>query len=1016
MRTPAQALWILPLVVGLPPSPALAGEPATAAGGYSLAASPTRLAPGGTITIQWTAPAGHPAKDFIALCEKAEVGKPLHSDQWTWSQPIPTGTAGRISLPWNVPGEYALRFLSEKKDTTPAVAITVAGQAVLWTRSYWRYHYTFRPAHSYDPASGSLTFLPTRYGALNTGPTGNRLATPEPPSDWAKAEFDDSGWPVLRAPMPWMPEMDQDGNGPYSPHVIRKACGRARFLVPDPSKVGKLTLDIRYHGGVIVSVNGTEVGRAHIAKDGALAAEGFAEPYPEEAYRDPQAKSGWGWWDAGLPYHEWRYLDKPDTLAAIARISAIRIRQLKVEIPRSVLRAGANVLAVENRLSPALEFLSKKGERTVSLNINKIPHIGITDISLAPDVPGTVVSADSRPAGTQAWVRDMHQWTLDEDFLEPGVTASRTIRLVAPRNGVCSGQAVIGTTVDLPSPAAAVADLAGPGGAKIPASAIQVRWARTLPLKQVKALPRIAFFYYMPDRWLIRYRSAPADTWVTEWTGHSNEGTLLGKLWANDTMKICDPLAPAAPARIAAGASQPVWVTVEVPKTAVPGAYTGALTLTAAGLPEIRFSLRLQVIDFVLPPAREFTAYAGIDESPWALAKWAGVKLWSEEHWKLVEQSIRWAGKLGARVAGIPVIHGTELNNDADAMIKWVGKEGGPFSFDFSVADRYLDLWRQHGHVRSDVLVYLVHTATEYGKGGGTGAVTRVDPATKEEKPFSPPKADTPEGLKLWIECAKAIRAHFNEKGIPDENLHWGLFYDYIGASGFALAGPLAKEIPGVGWARSSHEGRGVHGSPEMGGGSAVKVTWNAAVRAEQRPPFARDGKVTPFLGWTNATARLLLPRADSDVNALSILPPLWQLREVQEMPITSTYRGFARICVDGWGRGAYFGPFNPWLIYPGEGGRMDGSIQLEALREGLQETEARISLEKQPALSPEAKRVLDLRTERVWMIPPRPEGQRMAEYWAGWQESSWDLYSAAAAAAGGRPPTAAERAAFFGK
>ena len=260
--------------------------------------------------------------------------------------------------------------------------------------------------------------------------------------------------------------------------------------------------------------------------------------------------------------------------------------------------------------------------------------------------------------------------------------------------------------------------------------------------------------------------------------------------------------------------------------------------------------------------------------------------------------------------------------------------------------------------------------------------------------------------------------------------MHWGLFYDYIGAAGYALSEPLAREIPGVGWARSSHEGRGIHGSAEMGGGNAVKVTWNAAVRAEQKPPFARDGRVASLKGWSNATARLLLPRADSDVSALSILPPLWQLREVQEMPVTSAYRGFARVCVDGWGRGAYFGPFNPWLPYPawpargpgdagakpGGAGRMDGSIQLEVLREGLQETEARVRLEKLPSPPPAAQNVLDLRTERVWMIPPRPEGQRIAEYWAGWQEMSWDLYAAAAEAGGGKTATAAYKAEFFGK
>jgi hypothetical protein len=895
----------------------------------------------------------------------------------------------------------------------PAQAGPEAGKGawIVSTRSYWRYHYTFRPAQSWDAKAGALNFLPTRYGALNTSPTGNRLATPEPPADWAGPDFDDSAWPVNRAPLPWMPDMDQDGGGPYSCQVIRKACGRTRFLVPDPGRVAKLTLEVKYHGGLIAYVNGREVGRGHVAKDGPLAAGGFAEPYPAEAYRNPKASGGWGWWGPADPYHRWRYPDKPEVLAGYDLIESVRNRTLRVEVPREALRAGANVLALENRVCPVVEFEGTR-DRAVSQHYWKIPHIGIIDSALASEPAGAVQSADARPAGAQAWARDIHQWTLQEDFLEPGVPQGRILRMAAPRNGACSAQAVIGASQDLSSPSATMGELAGPGGAKIPAAAAAVRWARPLALKQVKQMHKVAFFTYMPDRWLIRYRGAPADTWVAEWTDHCGEGRVLADLWAKDTMQVFDQLAAAVPAKVAAGASQPVWVTVEVPRDAAPGLYTGTLSVQAGGMDEAKFEVRLQVFDYQLAAPKDYTAYAGIDESPWALAKWAGVKLWSEEHWKLLEQSIAAAGRLGARVAGIPVIHDTELNNGKDAMIKWV-KKGDAYDFDFTLADRYLDLWKKHCHSQSDIIVYMVHTANEYGKGGGTGAVTLVDGG--KESAFSPPKADTAEGLKLWLACAKAVREHFNSRGIKDANMHWGLFYDYIGVLSYALADPLAKELPGVGWARSSHEGRKIHGSSEMGGGDAVRVTWNAAVRAEQKPPFTRDGKVTPLKGWSNPTARLLLPRADSDVSALSILPPLWQMREVQEMPITSLHRGFGRICVDGWGRGAYFGPFNPWLVYPTENGKIDAGIQYEVLREGLQETEARISLEKKEPLSAEARKVLDLRTERVWMIPPRPEGQRISEYYSGWQEMSWDLYAAAASAAGGKAPSAEDKAKFFG-
>ena len=131
---------------------------------------------------------------------------------------------------------------------------------------------------------------------------------------------------------------------------------------------------------------------------------------------------------------------------------------------------------------------------------------------------------------------------------------------------------------------------------------------------------------------------------------------------------------------------------------------------------------------------------------------------------------------------------------------------------------------------------------------------------------------------------------------------------------------------------------------------------------------------------------------------------------------MTGKYRGAARICIDGWARGGYFGPFTPYLLYPGKPGTLDGSAQFEALREGLQETEARIGLEAAGQPSPAVKRVLDRRTELAWVLPPRPEGVRIGEYYGGWQERSWNLYAATTGSTGSQAPGEAAKTAFFGE
>jgi hypothetical protein len=523
----------------------------------------------------------------------------------------------------------------------------------------------------------------------------------------------------------------------------------------------------------------------------------------------------------------------------------------------------------------------------------------------------------------------------------------------------------------------------------------------------------------MQDIFLFRYRAGDLNI---HFSG-GKEG-----YWAKDTMRLYDQLSPEPPSKIAGGTSQPVWITVEIPRNAKSGLYAGELRVKAGGMSDATFPVRLEVIGAPLPEPAAYKSYVGLDESPWALAKGASVKLWSEEHWKLLEKSIRAAGQLGARVAGIPIIHDTELNNDKDVMIKLIKKADGGYDFDFTLADRYLDLWRKYCHSQPDIIIYLILPFSP--KADGTGTVTLVDPTTKQESQYKPPVVTTPEGQKFWVECAKAIQSHFNGKGIKDENMHWGLFEDWLSDGGFILGAQMAKEIPGVGWARSSHEGRKIGRSEiQADQAKAMKVTWSAAVRHFGSPPFilprvkggnphyaydAAGYQVKGCEGLNNPDKTLLLPRADSDVSALGIYSPLYQLRSTQEMALTGKYRGAARICIDGWGRGGYFGPFTPYLLYLGQPGTLDGSAQFEALREGLQEAEIRLALESSGSLSLTVKSMLDRRTELVWMLPPRPEGLRIGEYSDGWQERSWDLYAAAAAAFGGKTPTAEDKAFFF--
>jgi hypothetical protein len=78
--------------------------------GYALtASSPSTVAPGGTITVNWTAPEGHPGSDWIALYREEDPNQTFQSYQY-----VPEGTSGSLTftvLTTATAGQYEFRYL-----------------------------------------------------------------------------------------------------------------------------------------------------------------------------------------------------------------------------------------------------------------------------------------------------------------------------------------------------------------------------------------------------------------------------------------------------------------------------------------------------------------------------------------------------------------------------------------------------------------------------------------------------------------------------------------------------------------------------------------------------------------------------------------------------------------------------------------------------------------------------------------------------------------------------------------
>lgn len=862
----------------------------------------------------------------------------------------------------------------------PALA-EEAGRPVLdWYGSYWRYSLCLR-SPEYQPVWKDAKGRENKYlgyqRGWHIGRTQSRLAVGEIPADWAKPDFDDAAWVRKKGNL-------SEGESWYD-QVVRVRCLRGKFEVADPAKVTKLDLDLTYIGGVCVYLNGREIARQHLPA-GPLTGDTMAEAYPPEAY-------AWGIpinkhnYPAGIG--EWK---APDAKSE-------RFRKCTVNLDPKLLLKGQNVLALALFRAGYSEPAAKWSYEAMNGYANTPwPHLAVLDLKLKAAPAGAAV-AQERPAGVQVWSEDLHRRVVNRDWGE--VNAAPVLRIIGARNGTHSGQVVLGTSAVLSGVTASVSGMEQVGGSgKIPAAAIQVRYALSVPLEN---LPRDRGQRDSYDNPTLRLLAAYG------LNGTDSRGWGFGRGWPapelmaeGKEIALFDQLAEKPPAALAAGSAQPVWVTVKVPKDAPAGQYRGTLTIQAGEARKVE--IRLQVMDWALPDGKDLNTFVALHQSIFSACTQYKCAPWSEDHWRYLERSVQALAEVGNDLVIVPLVTGGEAGN-TESLVPWV-KQGDGYTYDYTQLDRYMELVKKHWGGKVRVVCELGWTNNGKGWEVTYSGVTALEGGKRSEMKLPPPGSD--EWKKLFIPFGKAVTERLKAKGV--EQVYWGWFYDSP-TTVQPLAEALFVACPTVGWARASHNGFGKQPFPK----DSTLTNLDMAIRTG-REPFAKSGEPVSHQGWKNPGA-VLFPRIASAVQAIGQLETPMALRWLPENCLINGLCGFGRLGADYWppfAFGNWYHPFQNYLLYPGPAGA-EGSMRFEALREGLQEAEVRIQLEQtgKDAAEP-AKTVLADRIRAIGTLPTGNSDAPLCEYYGGWQERSWDLYAAAAAATGKTAPSAADKAKFF--
>lgn len=731
--------------------------------------------------------------------------------------------------------------------------------------------------------------------------------TPAAPPDWAKPDYDDRFW--HRGPLTLVPKTA----------LLARTSLRGKFAVTDLAAVEELRLSAAYNGGIVVYLNGKEVHREHLAAGAQLA----DAPGGEER-----------------KIADW-------------------------EVPVAALRQGMNVIGLEIVRGPYPKEGAETGQDVYNVNTCEIKQVALKASAAAGLVPNT-----GRPEGLQVWPADPLALDMNLDYGDRAEPL-RPVTILAARNGMFSGKAVVGSPRPIRGLKATPGELVGEGG-RIRAEAVRIRYGIQWSQQQPRELTRLNQLHPY-----IRYEAAQFNALSPE-PPEEVPVIPLRTAWYRD-QKLPEAVTPVP------GAVVPVWVSVKVPASVKAGTYTGSVKVEAQGETPVGVPVEVRVADWSLPDTQDFRTWVDIIQCLDTLALEYGVPLWSDKHFEMIANSFKLIGETGSRTVYIPLIAHTNLGNE-EGMVRWIEK-GDRYDYDFSIMERYLDvaeksmgkpkllvllvwdvymlpkssLQNPHGiafRVRSH-LEHLQKIGAEYGLGPMvTVASAGADGNVTTEPVIMPSHLDAAASRPLWQPLFDELRERLRKLGM-DKIAMLGLFHDTWATKQEV---EFFREITGgMPWAMHSHggpaEGALMYGIAPIG---YQAVVWDVRFSDDGADTHGKGkGFIESFHGWNRKVLWSQFDRFSRESH------PCTRWRHQAEVCITGAQRGPGRLGAEYWmvlrdNRGRRVGrsyeryPESSWrnliipeaLMAPGPSGAV-ATNQMEALREGLQECEAIIVIEQ---------------------------------------------------------------------
>jgi hypothetical protein len=183
---------------------------------------------------------------------------------------------------------------------------------------------------------------------------------------------------------------------------------------------------------------------------------------------------------------------------------------------------------------------------------------------------------------------------------------------------------------------------------------------------------------------------------------------------------------------------RPVWITIDVPDSAIAGIYKGDIKIYARGKRPETLQIELEVAPKTLPPASKWKYHLDLWQHPSAVARTQNLKLWSDEHFDALLPVMKMLADAGQKVITATLNKDPWNHQCYDAyedMIVWTKNEDASWTYDYTIFDKWINFMLNLG-IKNMINCYSMapwNNELHYRDAKSGNMITvKADPGTKE--------------------------------------------------------------------------------------------------------------------------------------------------------------------------------------------------------------------------------------------------------------------------------------------